>query len=563
MKRFLSVWLPRWPIERRRHLMSNRPATGQVGANGQPPREAAPLVLSSMSQNGPRITALNAAAERLGLHPGMALADARAIHPALLVEHADEEGDETALTLLALWCQCFSPLTRPDPADGIMLDITGCAHLFGGEAGLIAALASRLSRFGLTARLAIAPTIGAAWALARFGHTTGKRQDKSAQIAEAPLHEALAPLPVAALRLDERTVAALSRLGLKRIGDLLGKPRAPLVARFGPVLAERLDQALGRAGESLGALGLPPVWRAEKRFPEPLITLEAIEAMVDLLAADLAHLLDRDGKGARRLQLAFYRVDGWCERLEVRVSAPTREARHMKRLLCERLDAIVDHAGFGFEAMTLGAFDVENIIARQNRLPAGAQDGNRDGGREGSNEDLAPLIDRLVNRLGPDHVTRFAPYRSHLPERTARSVPVLQEAAQLARSPENWPDLEWKEHLRMLADGAACARPLLLLERPEPVRALFTVPDGPPVRFEWRRVAHRVARADGPERIAPEWWRVSPEGRTNRAGRLTRDYYRVEDEAGRRFWLYREGLFERASKHPGDDPAWFIHGIFA
>ena len=499
-----------------------------------------------MSSNGPRITAVDEAAGRLGLHPGMALADARAIHPALRVEHADEDGDAEALESLALWCQCFSPLTRPDSPDGVMLDITGCAHLFGGETGLIAALAARFVRFGLTARLAIAPTIGAAWGLSRYGARRDRGNAKGAQIADGPLHEVLAHLPVAALRLDERTVAALTRLGLKSVGDLLGKPRAPLAARFGRELAERLDQALGRAGESFEALALPPAWRVERRFAEPLITLEAIETALGQLACDLARLLERDGKGARRLVLGFYRVDGWVTHREVRTSAPSRQPRHLARLLAERLDAIEGDAGFGFEAMTLGAFDVENAQAHQEKLSPDA-----DG--QGDAPQIAPLIDRLVNRFGADRVTRYEPFASHLPERSARPVSVLKHAAAHASPAPDWP-----AHLDALADGASFGRPLLLLARPEPVTALFEVPDGPPVRFEWRRVSHRITRAEGPERIAPEWWRVA-EG----AGRLTRDYYRVEDEAGRRFWLYREGLFERANDCLDAMPAWFIHGVFS
>lgn len=597
MKRFLSVWLPRWPVERRRlsahrtNQLENRPANPPENepAKGTGPQrpetpsgaaaEDLPLVLSSMSGNGPRITATNAAADRLGLHPGMALADARAIFPALAVEHADEQGDVEALARLALWCQCFSPLTRPDPAPdsasasalgtGIMLDITGCAHLFGGETGMIAALAARLARFGLTARLAIAPTIGAAWAMARYGQ---EGQGRRAQIVDGPLHEALAPLPVAALRLDEATLAALRRLGLKRIGDLLGKPRAPLAARFGPKLAERLDQALGRAGESFEALAVPSQWRTERRFPEPLITFDAIETAVRLLACDLGALLERDGKATRRLELRFYRVDGWSTRREVRTSAPSRQARHLARLLCERLDAVEADAGFGFEAMTLDAFDVDNAEAFQAALEPEAHEAVGDAAPL-----IAPLMDRLVNRFGAERVVRYAPHASHLPERAARPVSVLKAvasapakpaltkpaptksaAAKPARAGHGLPEHDWETHLEALVDGAAFGRPLLLLARPEPVTALFTVPDGPPVRFEWRRVSHRIARAEGPERIAPEWWRVA-EG----AGRLTRDYYRVEDENGRRFWLYREGLFERSADCLDAMPAWFIHGIFS
>ncbi len=526
MKRFLSVFLPRWPIERR----VTRPGDAASIMHGQKPREDEPLVLVTTTDSGQHITALNQPAEALGFSPGMALADARAIHPALSVAHADLPGDERALIRLALWCQCFSPFTRPDFPDGVSLDITGCAHLFGGEAKLVDTLAQRLGGFGLTARLALAPTIGAAWALAR--HAPSGRLIVSREA----LHRHMAPLPVCALRLEQNTTEAMEKLGLKHVGDLIGKPRAPLAARFGPSALRRLDEALGHEEESFRPLNPPHLHAAQCRFAEPLVTQEAIEIAIGRLSRDLCAMLEKAGKGVRRVELRLFRVDGWFEALPLATSTATRDAGHLARLLGERLDRIEDRAGFGFEAASLTAFSVETLAMRQEDLGDDALT-TRDG-------DIAPLLDRLVNRFGARNVTRAEPHASFLPERAARAVSVLKPVQ----------SHDWQAHARCIQDGAAFARPLFLFAVPEPVTTLAGVPDGPPTRFEWRRVAHRVVRAEGPERIAPEWWRA-PLG----ASRKTRDYFRIEDEAGRRFWLFRDGLYERDE----ETPCWFIHGVFA
>ncbi len=480
-----------------------------------------------------RLTAVDTQAGALGLAPGMPLADARAIHPALAVAPADEAGDAAALRALALWCQRYSPLVRLDPPDGLCIDITGCDHLFGGEAALAGDIAARLQAFGLATSLAVAPTIGAAWALARHGGPG------TAYVPEGRIEVCLAPLPVAGLRIEAATVGALGRLGLDRIGLLSGKPRAPLAGRFGAMLVRRLDQALGREAERFDPVAAPPVYRAVRRLAEPVVTLEAVALVVERLVADLAALLREAGKATRRLELALFRVDGWREPLELRISRAGNDPRHLSKLLLERLDRVRDHAGFGFEMAVLAAFDVENAVATQSALVAGVS------GAASEPDDLARLLDRLVNRFGSSGVARFAPAESHVPERSFHPVSVLAPSAAHAQA--------WQAHGRALRGGDVFARPALMLERPEPVEVLVEMPDKPPARFEWRRVSHRVARADGPERIAPEWWKGGAENR------FTRDYYRVEDMEGRRFWLFREGLYDRA----GDTPRWFVHGFFA
>lgn len=509
----------------------------------------APLALAEPSRHGLRITATGPAAERAGVNPGMPLADARAVCPALAVMPADPDGDAAALRRLAHWCGRYSPWTALDTPtanasdrevpDGIALDITGCAHLFGGEDAMLDGIADRLAGFGLTARLAAAPTLGAAWAMARHG------ADVRCIVPDDTTAEALAPLPLAALRLKAATVEAMSRVGLKRVGDLLGKPAAPLAARFGPRLITRLDQALGRQAETVHGLAPPPRHEARRMFAEPIVLSADIERTVAELAEDLATRLADAGIGARRLDLRLYRVDGQVRETTVRTSALCREAAHMVRLFRERLDASTEggtgelDAGFGFDLAVLGALAVEPAVARQDGLGTAGK-----GAIDARPDDVARLLDRFGNRFGFDRVVRYVPHASAIPERAVRTAPVLEASCQV----------DWPEHLRALQGGRQIGRPLLLILPPDPVTTLAEVPDGPPVLFEWRRLTHRVVRADGPERLAPEWWRPWAET----GSRTTRDYFRVEDTDGRRFWLYREGLYDR----PGDTPRWFLHGVF-
>lgn len=487
------------------------------------------MALSTMAQNGAQITATNPAAEAQGLSIGMTIADARAIYPSLLVEPADKKGDRDALHRLAMWCQRYSPFTRIDELDGICIDSTGCAHLFGGEEKMAEELADRLHGFGLTASIAISPSIGASWALARHG---------ASDITLVPSHEVkehIAPLPVSGLRLEADTVSALKKLGLRQIGILIGKPRAPLASRFGRKLVTRLDQALGLEDESFNPLFPPPAYRVDRYFAEPIVTLTAIEEVVRHLTGELAKVLENAGKGTPRLELSLYRVDGWVEGLTLRTSSLSRDARHLARLLCERLDSIRDHTGFGFEAAALGAFDTENFAATQHEM-VGQETIHK------HESDLAQLLDRLVNRFGPHNVTRFVPRESYLPERATHRISVLDAPMQHG----------WSDHNLAVSGRAVFARPLLLLDPPEPVDVIVEMPDKPPAQFTWRNLSHRITRADGPERIAPEWWVIGD------PQRQTRDYYRVEDKEGNRFWLYRDGLHDRS----GDEPHWFMHGMF-
>jgi protein ImuB len=471
---------------------------------------------------------LNAAAEAAGLATGDLLADARAKAEFLQVRDADPAADDAALRRLALWATRYTPTASPwdedNGADGFFLDITGSAHLFGGEEKLLADLAARLRKnFGLPAQLAVADTPGAAWALSRF-HKTPLFVLPCGQEAAA-----LAPLPIAALRLAPDTRATLRRLGFKTVGSMLDKPRAPFAARFPTELLRRVDQALGRIDEPLVPVVAPPVYHALRYLIEPIFTHDAIIAHANRLMATLVHVLTRDDVGARGLRLCLYNVDGAVETIDIGLTLPTRNVSHVARLIELKLEALAAtcDTGFGFEAIGLAVTCAEPMPARQTELTSVTDEGDR-------TERCASLIDALRQRLGPHSVRRFEPVASHLPERAEVLPPLDGEAPA-------WPEPKQKP------------RPLLLLPHAEPAEDVTAlVPDGPPRRFSWRGVTYDVTGAQGPERIGAEWWRY-------REPKPTRDYYLVEDSAGHRFWLFREGLYGRETTAA----RWFVHGLFA
>jgi len=456
------------------------------------------------------------------------------------VRDADPAADDAALQRLALWATRYTPTASPwnedNGADGFFLDIEGSSHLFGGEEKLIADLASRLGKnFGLPARLAVADTAGAAWALSRF-HKTPLFVLPSGQQAAA-----LAPLAIEALRLAPETRSLLRRLGFKTAGALFDKPRAPFAARFPTELLRRIDQALGRVDEPLVPIVAPPVYHCLRYLLEPIFTQEAIVAHANRLMQTLVHVLARDDAGARALRLGLYNVDGAVETIDIALTLPTRSVAHVARLIALKLEALAAtrDAGFGFETIGLAVTRAEPMPARQIELtPAAAADANR-------TECCAALIDALRQRLGPASVRRFEARASHLPERAEMLPPVDGKAP-------TWPAPEQN------------SRPLLLLPHAEPAEVTALVPDGPPRRFCWRGVTHEVTGAEGPERIAGEWWRrplpcPSPLAGEGKEGAPTRDYYLVEDSDGHRFWLFREGIYGRETA----SARWFVHGLFA
>lgn len=493
-----------------------------------------PFVLTVAGSGGPRIAALNETAEAAGLAPGEPLADARAKAEFLQVRAVDTAADDAALRRLALWATRYTPTASPydedNGADGFFLDIEGAAHLFGGEAQLIADLADRLQKLGLPARLAVASTPGAAWALSRF-HAAALFVLPPRQEAQA-----LSPLPIKALRLAPDTRAALHRLGFRTVGALLDKPRAPFAARFRTELLRRIDQALGRVDEPLVPVVAPPVYHSLRYLLEPIGTQDAVVALARRLMQTLTHVLTRDDAGARALRLSLYNVDGAVEAIDIALTLPTRDVDHVARLIALKLEALaaMQDTGFGFEAIGLAVTRAERMTAHQTEFTASAEDDDR-------TERCAALIDALRQRLGPASVRRFEPVASHIPERAEVLTPATGETTV-------WPAAEGK------------MRPLLMLPKAEPAEVTALVPEGPPRRFCWRGATYDVAGAQGPERIGAEWWREPLHVcASERQSALTRDYFLVEDAGGHRFWLFREGLYGRETAAA----RWFVHGLFA
>ncbi|HEX4043327.1 MAG TPA: DUF6504 family protein [Xanthobacteraceae bacterium] len=498
----------------------------QATAPSAPPVDPdRPFALAVAASGGPRIAAMNEAAEAAGLVPGEPVADARAKAGFLQLRSIDAKADDAALRRLTLWATRYTPTASPwqsdNGADGFFLDVEGAAHLFGGEERLIADLAARLDRFGLPARLAVADTPGAAWALSHFHPAPLFVLPPGRQAA------ALEDLPIAALRLSSETRNGLRRLGFKTIGALIDKPRAPFAARFAAELLRRLDQALGRSDEPLVPIVAPPLYHSLNYLLEPIVTAAAVVARASRLMQNLVHVLIRDDVGARALRLCLYRVDGAVETIDIALTAPTRNVSHVARLIALKLEALaaMEDAGFGFEAIGVAVTRAEPMPARQIEFAAGRDDDRA--------ERCAALIDALRQRLGPSSVRRFAPVASHLPEQAEVLPPADSE-------PSVWAE---PEHMR----------PLLLLPRAEPAEDVMAlIPEGPPRRFRWRGATYEVEASQGPERIGAAWWR-------HREPEQTRDYYLVEDGDGRRFWLYREGLYERETVAA----RWFVQGLFA
>ena len=480
-----------------------------------------PLVIVAKVKGALRVVHTDWRARELGLSPGLTLADARARIPDLKIADEDAAADVAMLDRIADWCDRYTPLVGMDGADGLILDITGCAHLLGGEAALRTDLMERLMRLGFTAQSAVAATPDAARAMARF--TGGGICPPGAD------YEAIKSLPVAALGVEDEIVTALARAGLKTIHDLAIRPRAPLAARFGTPLLDRLLRTLGEIDHPVSPRRPLPDLAAERRFAEPVSLADQIAAALQGLAHELTPHLEERGTGGRHFEASFFRADGAVRRISILSGHPLRNAKTLAKLFSEKLDALTDplDPGFGFDLIRLSVTATEAFLSVQSDLGGGTDNG----------EEVAELIDRLGARFGTAHVQRLVIRDSHVPERAACTAPAIAPAGRTA---------PWRAQ-----PGEPPIRPISLFEPPEPVETVAEVPDGPPIRFLWRRVMHDVTHAEGPERIAPEWWRCTKG--------LTRDYFRVEDSEGRRFWLYRGGMYGHDSEHP----RWFVHGLFA
>ncbi len=482
-----------------------------------------PLVVTEKIKGAQRLVAISPEAKRVGLSTGLALADVRARIPDLWVEEADHYADADLLDRIADDCDRFSPVVVIDAPDGLLLDITGCDHLFGGEAELRQVFSERLKRAGLHVRTVIADAPDAARALARYG--------RIAIVPPGGDAAAVRPLPIAALQLDDADRLAISRAGLKTIGAIADRPSLAFAARFGEKMTLRLHRVLGEAEAPLVPRRIAPMLWVERRFPEPIARTEHVEGVLTELASEAGERLGERREGGRVFEASFFRADGAVRRIAIETGRPMRSAAVLLRLFREKLDALADpiDPGFGFDMIRLSILVTEPLEAIQAGLDGHAIEA----------DEIANLADRLATRFGLNRVVRFVPEDTHDPERAARSVPAIRDSA--ASAP--WPVPEVCE---------PPLRPSHVFEPPQLVDVSAEVPDGPPLHFTWRRSRHVVIRAEGPERIAPEWW-VKPQGEP------TRDYFRIEDDQGRRFWLYRAGFYgEKAGP-----PRWFVHGLFA
>jgi protein ImuB len=512
-RRILALWLPRLSTDRLTRLIAS-PDRASFAKT--------PLVVAGRANNALYVYALNKAATRTGIYRGQPLANARAIIEQLKIVPADEKADAELLERIADWCDRFTPLVALDSPQGLLLDITGVAHLFGGEEAMLSLVRAKIATQDFAVQAAIADTCLAARALARHANGTVAPPGENARM--------LAPLPVAALDCGDDVMRAFRRAGLKTIVQVAERGRAELAARFGSGFVTRLDVMLGRHEKPLAPRRPLPDFRSEQRFAEPVITKDVIAASLQTLARSLSGMLERDGQGLRHLEAFFFRADGKVERIAVKTGTPLRDPKVMLRLLEERLDALADpiDPGFGFDVIRL-----EASLTEKNQIVTASFDDNED-----SKWQIAFLVDRLSARFGEHRVQRFVAQDTHIPEAQGVAIPAQErdfKGTWVCRRKDNDPPL----------------RPLRLLEKPEEISApLFMAPEGAPRRFRWRKADFQVVRAEGPERIAMEWWKK--EG-------LTRDYFRVETEQGLRFWLYRDGL----PRETGPSPQWYLQGIFA
>lgn len=513
-RRHLAVWFPLLPTDR---VRSSEAVNGRL-----PERESGqPRVLFAKDKGALRIVASDEHALAMGLTPGMSLADARARAPELDARPHDHEADAKLVQALLEDFGRFTPMIAADEPHGLMLDITGCAHLFGGEEGMAKAVRARARRYGLNIRLAIARTPDGARALARHGKGGITEQGRD--------HDQMQHLPVEAMEIGGRDIQALRRAGLRTLHDLDRRPRVSMAARFGADFPDRLDRIMGRSDVRITPHRVPAPVAADRILSQPVTELEGVQVLIAELAADVARQLETRVEGARRYELTLFRVDGFVRRICVQTARYVRDPVMVARLYRERLAALSQplDAGFGFDHLRMTADSLRRLTPQQCTLLE-----QRD-----AHSAMDDLIDTLCARLGPDAVVRTVPFASHVPERAWRTIPA--QAQRLQNEP--WPEQD---------DASPPLRPLLIFDPPHLVEAMALAPDSPPVLFRWRRVTRRITRAEGPERIAAEWWRA-PSHRV-------RDYYRVEDEEGLRFWLFRAG--EYGAEPP---PRWYVHGLFA
>jgi protein ImuB len=498
-KRFMSIWF--------RYLRTD------WFARRQPGLAAIPFVLSAPDHGRMIITAANILAQQQGIDIGMAVADARAIIPSLKVLDDKPGLSNKLLTGVAEWCIRFTPAVSIDPPDGILLDITGCAHLWGGEKKYQLEINNRFKHFGYDVSIAIADTIGTAWAIARFG-------ENNFIIAPGAQTTALLPLPASSLRIANEITERLEKLGLRQVRNFIHMPRPSLRRRFGPQLLEQLDKALGHQEEQV--IPVIPIELFHERLPclEPIVTATGIEIALQRLLDTLCHRLKQEEKGLRMAVFKCYRVDGKIEKLEIGTNRPTSNTKHLFKLFEIKIDTI--EPALGIELFTLDALKVEDLSIVQEKL------WEHSGGLDDMG--LSELLDRISGKIGTGNIHRYVPDEHYWPERSYKPASSINEPLQTT----------WKMDR---------PRPLQILSSPESIEVTAPIPDYPPMNFRYKGKLHKIIKADGPERIEQEWWLQQGQHR---------DYYAVEDEEGHRYWLFRSGHYDTTKSYQ-----WFIHGFFA
>jgi len=494
-KRYLYIWFPYLSIDRM--------------SKNQPELQGKPFLMYAPERGRMVVRAVSPVLMKEGIHPGMVVADVRAIFPEVEVIPAEPEVDAKLLDKLAEWCFRFSPIVAVDLPDGLVLDISGCPHLWGGELPYLESIIDRLLKGGYAARAAIADTIGAAWAVARFG--------RDLIIEPGKQEETLQQLPPAALRLDNPTLQRLDKLGFRRISQLITIPRNNLRRRLGDGLLFRLGQALGTERELLKPIQPTPVYLERLPCLEPIRTAKGIEIALERLLDMLCTRLSSEGKGMRSGTLKGYRLDGETVQITIGTNRASRNAAHLFKLFELKIPEL--EPALGIELFTLEATLVEDVTEAQEALWS-----------LGSNNQtaIAELLDTIAGKVGPQCIRRYLPQESYWPEHSVKEVSSL----------DSQPETEWRTDR---------PRPMQLLSRPEPIEVMVVVPDYPPMHFRYKGELIRIVRADGPERIEQEWWlQHGP----------PRDYYRVEDDTGARYWIFRLGLYGRGK------PQWFLHGYF-
>ncbi len=498
-KRFVSIWFP--------HLATD------WFALLKPELKTLPFVLTVPSHGRMLITVASPLAQKAGVHTGMAFADARAILPAMQAFDDKPTLTTQLLQRIAEWCIRFTPIAAPQGLDGIVLDVTGCTHLWGGDEAYVHDIVKRIGNKGYTAKAAIADTVGTAWAVARFG-----KEQKV--VAGGMQMEALLHLPSAALRLEPAVTQKLTKLGLRQVADFISMPRSALRRRFGPLIVQRIGQALGEEEEAIRPVY--PVEPYQERLPciEPIVTRTGIEIALERLLEPLCNRLKKEGNGLRSAYLRGYRTDSTAQGIEIGTSRPSHNGQHLFHLFSLKMETI--EPALGIELFVLEATKVEELSPRQETFWK-ERSGLQDAG-------LSELIDRIAGKVGAAAIHRYLPQEHHWPERSITKTTSLEEG----------PAREWQSDK---------LRPLSLLSPPEPIAVTAPIPDYPPMNFRYKGTLHKIVKADGPERIEQEWWITEGEHR---------DYYAVEDEEGCRYWLFRLGHYD-AEKSVG----WYLHGYFA